>query len=179
MKGVRYPLEHTLPWPAALDRHAGYVLDVGAGVRPARHWFPRATRYVCVEPHDPYAVILEDSGFEVLRGAAPDILRNVPDMPDTVLMLDVIEHLDKTDGLLALALAQKIALRQVAVYTPWGFLAQTKDGWGLGGDYWQTHRSGWLPREFGPAWETSPYHPNGPGTSPEGFFAVWTRNNDL
>ena len=44
------------------------------------------------------------------------------------------------------------------MFTPWGFFPQSYgpdedvDRWGMGGTHWQTHRSGWLPEDFGDGW---------------------------
>jgi hypothetical protein len=78
---------------------------------------------------------------------------------DTVFALDFIEHLEKEDGLQMLREAQRVARRQVVVYTPHGFFPQTyddpekEDRWGMDGGYWQTHRSGWDMEDFGDQWE--------------------------
>ena len=83
----------------------------------------------------------------------------------------MIEHMDKPDAPRVIELAQRAATRQVVIYTPLGFMEQTTDAWGLGGDYWETHRSGWLPEELGD-WRTET-------NLPRGLYSVWepiTRN---
>ncbi len=63
---------------------------------------------------------------------------------DIVVALDLIEHLEKSDGLKLLDLMEKIAAKKVIIYTPNGFLPQ--------GDRennpWQVHLSGWEAKEF-------------------------------
>lgn len=58
---------------------------------------------------------------------------------DSVVALDLIEHLEKQDGLDLLDAMERIATKKVVVFTPNGFLSQ--------GEYdsnpWQVHRSGW------------------------------------
>ncbi len=68
-----------------------------------------------------------------------------PDAPryDLALFLDVIEHFDKPAGWAALEGIARRAKR-VLVTTPWGFRAQE-----IAGQPYETHRSGWLPWEFG------------------------------
>lgn len=58
---------------------------------------------------------------------------------DAVAALDLIEHLEKKDGLSLLATLERLARKKVVIFTPNGFLKQ--------GEYdnnpWQIHRSGW------------------------------------
>jgi hypothetical protein len=51
-----------------------------------------------------------------------------------------------------------IASKQIAIFTPWGFMPQEHpdgvDYWGLKGGDWQRHKSGWLPGDFsGEDWD--------------------------
>jgi hypothetical protein len=78
---------------------------------------------------------------------------------DSVFALDVIEHMEKEEGLQFLKEAERVARKQILVYTPLGFYPQSYedknklDRWQMGGGYWQTHRSGWNPEDFGEDWE--------------------------
>lgn len=135
------------------------VLDVGAGIRPMSWYKPR--RHICVEPHPPYAERLMAAGFEVINKTADEALDT--ETADAIYLLDVIEHMEKEDGLRIINKMLNAARTQVVIYTPFGFLEQDHDPWELGGDYWQLHRSGWLPEEF-PGWVTQRYA--------RGFFAV-------
>lgn len=150
-------------------RHGGKVLDIGAGIRPQT--VVRADESICVEPFGPYADRLEAMGCQVIRGTAIEALTERPNV-DTVVLLDVIEHMEKPEGMRVLHLAQGVA-RQVVVFTPLGFIPQTGDAWGLGGEHWQEHRSGWEPVEF-KGWiilEDGGFHVARGGA----FFAIWTR----
>ena len=55
--------------------------------------------------------------------------------------------------------AERVARRQIVVGTPQGFYPQSyedpnkPDRWGMGGGYWQTHRSGWDFEDFGDRWD--------------------------
>lgn len=63
---------------------------------------------------------------------------------DTVLCLEVIEHLSKRDGLSLIKNLENLALRQVIISTPVGFhIIEMYDG-----TPYQVHRSGWNPHEF-------------------------------
>lgn len=141
---------HTLiPDLRGLAQHIGnpeIVLDVGAGLRPAT--WANAKRHICIEPCPVYAEALRAHGYEVIEQNAVDGLTGTT--ADLVLMLDVIEHMERDDGSRAVVAALAAAPR-VIVYTPNGFLEQTEDAWGAGQHSWQRHRSGWTPEDF-PGW---------------------------
>jgi hypothetical protein len=67
---------------------------------------------------------------------------------DLVLMLDIIEHLEKDESLALLETAARLAKVAVIIETPEGFVPQNIDIWGHGGDEWQTHRCGWEKAEL-------------------------------
>jgi predicted TPR repeat methyltransferase len=67
---------------------------------------------------------------------------------DLVLMLDIIEHLEKDESLALIETASRIAKVAVIVETPEGYIPQNIDIWGHGGDEWQTHRCGWEKAEL-------------------------------
>ena len=160
-------LPHTLAPPPGL-RHCRTVLDIGAGVRPMQ-WYT-AERHVCLEPFPPYCQVLAAAGYTVIESPAPDgleVMRLLGREYEAVYLLDVIEHIGKDSGRRTLELAQQLAMVQVVVYTPDGFKEQAQDVWGYGGDYWQTHRSGWAEADF-PGWRV--FRP-----SPGALFAVWDR----
>jgi len=167
-------VKHTLPPPPGLIE-CDSVLDIGAGIRPMQWYTPK--EHICAEPFRPYVEILRAAGYVVFMQTAQQFLNDVnfagcypvqgwAEMPDAVYLLDVLEHMHKVDGMDVIELAQKCAKKQVVIFTPKGFTEQTEDVWNLGGEYWQTHRSGWLPGEF-PGWAISFFD--------EGFFAVWSK----
>jgi hypothetical protein len=155
---------HDLPRPPGLIE-CEVVLDVGAGIRPM-NWFEPA-EHICIEPFAPYAERLEAAGYTVLRATALQAMRAIEGRVEAVYLLDVIEHMDKEDGRLVIKLAKAVGARQIVVHTPHGFQPQTGDAWGLGGDFWQEHRSGWTPDDF-PGWAIH-LHP-----VDNSFTAVWT-----
>ena len=138
------------------------VLDIGPGIHPQDMVEPCV--HICVEPHPPYTERLRetvggDPRFVFLNATWENALRLLPDNSvDTVFALDVIEHLEKADGLELLREAERVARRQIVIFTPLGFNPQSyedddrPDRWGMDGGNWQTHRSGWLPEEFGDEW---------------------------
>jgi len=143
-------------------RPANIVLDVGPGIRPQKHVIPLI--HICVEPFTPYIERIregagDDPRFVYLNSTWRNGLKALPDKSvDSVFALDVIEHLEKEDGLELLREARRVARRQVMIFTPLGYMAQDydtpekKDRWGMDGGFWQTHRSGWEPRDFDEDW---------------------------
>jgi predicted TPR repeat methyltransferase len=63
---------------------------------------------------------------------------------DCVLAVDLIEHLDKPDGVRLLEAMERVARRKVIVFTPNGFVPQD----GYDENPHQAHRSGWTPDEM-------------------------------
>lgn len=143
------------------------VLDIGAGLRPMG-WYKPA-QHICVEPFLPYAALLRTAGYTVIQLSALAALymQSLPQV-DAIYMLDVIEHMDRLEGEAVLQAAQDLKPKQIIVATPVGFLKQEGDAWGLGGEYWQRHRSGWVPEDF-PGWTISRYDN---GTKQQGFVAI-------
>lgn len=155
-----------LPRPEGLIE-ADTVLDIGAGIQPMGWYKPRV--HMCIEPHRPYAERLWAAGYDAICDHALHALRFVsPGYYDAVYLLDVIEHLERGNGEALLRAVRDLEPKQVVVATPEGFLPQEGDVWGLGGEEWQKHRSGWMPADF-PGWAIS-YYDN--GTSQRGFMAV-------
>lgn len=157
-------VEHTLPKPPGLIEPEWYA-DIGCGIRPV-NWWPDA-QAVLVEPYAGYCDVLRQSGHKPVNLIALNYLEASSDgFVPAIYLLDVIEHMHRPEGERVIELAQRKAERQVVIYTPKGFLEQEGDAWGLGGEHWQKHRSGWLPGDF-PGWQVTMHG--------KGFFAVWTR----
>jgi hypothetical protein len=144
-------------------RDVDVVLDLGPGISPQ----PYLTRclHICVDAHRPYLerVARERAGdprYVLLNATWDQAIGMFPDKSvDSVFALDFIEHLDKQDGLRMLREAERVARQQIVVFTPHGFFPQSYDDpgkpdrWGMDGGYWQTHRSGWAPDDFGDDWD--------------------------
>lgn len=62
---------------------------------------------------------------------------------DTVIALDVIEHLTKKDGKILLRNMEKIAKKKIIIFTPNGFVPQQKHA-----DDLEEHLSGWKAHEM-------------------------------
>jgi SAM-dependent methyltransferase len=63
---------------------------------------------------------------------------------DCVLSTDLIEHLEKSDGILLLEKMEKIASHKIVIFTPNGFLPQRE----YYNNPFQVHKSGWTPKEM-------------------------------
>ena len=139
------------------------VLDIGCGIRPQGYICPLV--HICCEPFEEYCEVLTnqvrqktDSHFIILRAGWEEAIKFfTPKSVDTVFLLDVIEHLDKQEGLELLRLTELIARRQIVIFTPLGYMPQKHpdgiDAWGLNGGEWQEHKSGWLPEDFNQSWD--------------------------
>lgn len=138
------------------------VLDIGCGIRPQTFFTPKV--HICVEPFNQYREIIKPlfpnrSYFMFLRQDALSSMQALDDNSvDTIFMIDLIEHLEKKDGLLLLKEADRVARKQIIVFTPLGFYPmhfdrnKEKDAWGLDGTDVQEHKSGWLPEDFDSSW---------------------------
>ena len=139
------------------------VLDIGCGIMPQKLIQPRV--HICFEPFRQYVDYLQekvknefDRTYVIVNGDWNDaVTKLAPKSVDTVILIDVIEHLKKEDGRRLLSASEKIARRQIAIFTPLGFVPQDhgngKDAWGLDGGGWQKHLSGWRPeKDFNSDW---------------------------
>ena len=146
-------------------RTVDVVLDIGCGIMPQNYILPKV--HICCEPFDEYVSHLQnktllpekkDRHYQILNMGWDDVVKFFPPQSvDTIFLVDVIEHLDKDVGEKLLLATQKIARKQVVVFTPLGFMPQHhddgKDAWGLNGANWQEHKSGWMPEDFvGDGW---------------------------
>jgi Methyltransferase domain len=148
---------------AARMQDVDVVLDLGPGICPQDYVKPYV--HICVDAHRPYLERLkresaDDPRYVLMNAPWDQVIGILPDKSvDTVFALDFIEHLEKADGLRMLREAERVARVQIVVYTPLGFYPQSYDDphkpdrWGMDGGYWQTHRSGWVPEDFGEAWD--------------------------
>jgi hypothetical protein len=63
---------------------------------------------------------------------------------DVVIALELIEHLEKDEGLNLLNILEEIANKQIILSTPVGWQPQSE----YDGNRWQKHKSKWIPKEF-------------------------------
>lgn len=148
------------------------LIDVGPGIRPFDRF--EAKTHLCIEPHWEYIEVLTQKNYPIIADIAYNALPSLRNF-ETILFLDVIEHMDKTEGIKCLEYAKATAMFQIVVFTPLGFVKQERikdepDDWGYQGWEWQTHLSGWMPGEF-EGWEITVdknYHGDHGA-----FLAIW------
>ncbi|SFJ69308.1 hypothetical protein SAMN02799624_05527 [Paenibacillus sp. UNC496MF] len=127
------------------------LLDVGSGPCLILDDLPYA-HIVAMDVHRPYLLNRATTSAHILPLNADARLMEqffIPKTFSAVSFMDSIEHFGKHDALKMLRDAELIAKKQVIVFTPRGFFPQANmDHYGLNGEEFQTHRSGWEPEEF-------------------------------
>lgn len=137
------------------------VLDIGCGLEPQR--FFKADRHICCEPCPAYADVLTSKLkhkdiHQYIQTTAQGIVNVMPPKSvDSVFLLDVIEHLTKTDGANVIIKLEQIARKQIILRIPLGLCPNDyhgeKDCWGYYENGWQKHRSTWWPENFDSSWK--------------------------
>ncbi len=139
------------------------VLDIGCGIVPQQYILPKV--HICCEPFGEYVKVLQkkveeidDRFMVVIQADWETACKLFPEKSvDTVLLVDVLEHLEKNDGQRLIKLTERIARKQIAIFTPLGFFPQSHpngvDAWGLNGGVQQEHKSGWYPEDFNDTWD--------------------------
>jgi|GEM_PF-7011818 len=160
------------------------VLDIGCGIGDYLKYTNANQRVVAIEPHQPY--------IEKARAVAPwaefvnanalDYFANSTAQFDCVLMIDVIEHLEEPDARKLVAKARQATRRMLFAQIPIGDHKQDQDMWGLGGEFWQTHRSVWdeakvagLGFTFRQIWQDW-YDWDDAGKSRDTSIAIWSEH---
>jgi hypothetical protein len=145
---------------AKLLHDSNIVLDIGSGIRPQEFIIPK--NHICAEPYEEYSDLLilkrediqkDGRNLFVLKMTWHEVTKYFTEKSvDTIFLIDVIEHIEKREATELLKKSLKIASKQIAIFTPWGFMPQEHpdgiDYWGLKGGDWQRHKSGWLPEDF-------------------------------
>ena len=125
------------------------ILDVACGLSFKSKYIPAQVR-VGVDIYDEYFKHIEiDVPYAVVKydvRKLKDIF--VPKSFDLVIALDIIEHLEKEESLELIRQCEEIAKLGVVLETPKGYIPQNLDIQGHGGHEWQTHRSGWEPKDL-------------------------------
>jgi hypothetical protein len=126
------------------------VLDVGCGVGTTLKDFCCPIK-IGVDAHRPYLEhTLPDEQFIKIHFKAERLNEIfLSKSLDSVTLIDVIEHFEKEVAFNVLRQAEEIAAKKVIVFTPRGFFQQLDvDHYGLGGEKYQKHRSGWEVNDF-------------------------------
>lgn len=122
------------------------VLEVGCGKSPNMKWLG-IQNSTGIDGYAPYLeeARRENLHAELVLGDARELERYFkPGQFDTVVALDLIEHLTKEDGLRMMRSMETIASRKVVFFTPSGFLPQHS----YENNDLQEHLSGWEAEEM-------------------------------
>jgi hypothetical protein len=151
------------------------VIDIGPGIRPCPIF--DGCEYICIEPCVEYVEHLRawkpaNIAVDVVRADA-SFLEFYARTSTTVLMLDVIEHLERKAGERVLRIVEEFD--HAVVFTPLGWEPQSgesPDAWGLHGGHWQKHRSAWKPEDFNRGWSIYSWPQWSPSKSVGAILAV-------
>lgn len=139
------------------------VLDIWCWINPQKYIKPVV--HICAEPYEQYANYLLQKiwnkwkFFVILKQKWDEVIKTIPiNWVDTVITLDVIEHLEKDEWLGILEKTIPLARKQVIIFTPYWFLPQEvpegmKDAWWLDWSEWQKHKSWWTEKDFDKNWD--------------------------
>jgi predicted TPR repeat methyltransferase len=124
------------------------LLDIGCGFdSPIKRFSHRLERTVGIDVFAPYiarsraaAIHSEYHETDALAAASKFGARAF----DCVVAVDLIEHLEKPQGIRLLEVMERMARCKVIVFTPNGFVAQA----GYDDNPYQAHRSGWSVNEM-------------------------------
>ena len=134
-----------------LDKESRTILDVGCGKGIPMKYLNRKHQFETtgIDGFSPYLVeAWENHTHDVyvnwdIRDLG-ELYGKVPHFFDTVICLEVIEHLTKSEGIQLLIDLELAAKWQVIISTPLGHYEQHD----LDGNSYQEHQSEWTPREF-------------------------------
>jgi cyclopropane fatty-acyl-phospholipid synthase-like methyltransferase len=123
------------------------LLDIGCGIMPQKeNYHPKV--HICAEPFTQYVEVLQkkiakdymqDRKWIILQNDFNQVLDTIPDNSvDTIMMIDVIEHIEKEEVKKYLTKMLKKVRQQCVILTPLGFMPQehetSVDAWGLNGN---------------------------------------------
>lgn len=139
------------------------VLDIWCWIQPQKYIKP--VIHICAEPYEQYAQYLLETiwnkkkFFIILKQKWDEVIKTIPkNWVDTIMSLDVIEHLEKEEWVEVLKNTIPLARKQIVIFTPYWFLPQEvpewmKDAWGLDWADWQKHKSWWTEKDFDENWD--------------------------
>lgn len=125
------------------------ILDVACGLSLRSQYIPASVR-VGVDIYAEYFKHIQSTvPYSVVKYDVRKLSEIFVDKSfDLVIALDIVEHLEKEEGLELIKQCEKIARKAVIIETPLGYVPQNIDILGHGGHQWQTHRSAWLLKDF-------------------------------
>lgn len=124
------------------------ILDVGCGIMDAVGG-ALGPRHMGIDGFRPYLEHCKRDAL-VMQGELPDVLLPFIDKSwDVLLLLDVVEHLEKHKALQLIGQAERLAVKRVIIFTPLGYRLQSPfDCWGLGYNGLQEHLCGFEKEEL-------------------------------
>jgi len=134
------------------------VLELGCGNNSPLQYFSKKFYSCGVDIFLPY--LKESEGRHIHKSYIFADILNLGIRPksfDCVLALDVLEHLDKEEGLKLITLMKSVARKKVIIFTPNGFLKQDP----YDNNIYHMHKSGWVCEDLKKL-----------GFSPFGFFGL-------
>lgn len=143
------PEARVAAWLAKHLRQEMCALDAGCGIGCFTTVIAERVEFVdAVDAHAPYLKIAQahtpaPNKVYFRHGELPQWLTPFPNNSwDVACCIDMLEHLEIGGAQRLLAELKRVA-KMVLIFTPEGPMPQDTDAWGLGGEYWQTHRSIW------------------------------------
>jgi hypothetical protein len=134
--------------PHLLARHLagiGSVLDLGCGPKSPISNIETGGEKVGIEAFESYVTAARASHtHDHIRHQTFSDLEVPPKSFDAVVMLDVIEHLERDEAMALIRTAESIARKKVVISSPNGFIHQHA----LDGNPLQQHLSGWTVNEM-------------------------------
>ena len=126
-------------------RNCDSVLDSGCGPNSLIQFSKNIKYSVGVEAFGPYFNEAKKRKIhsKCIKGRIQDV-KFARKSFDAVIMIEVLEHMDKKDGLEALRKASKWAKKKIIITTPNGYFPMGK----VDGNKYQEHVSGWVPKEL-------------------------------
>jgi SAM-dependent methyltransferase len=130
-----------------MDKESKNILDVGCGKGRPMAFLNRRHRFfaVGIDIFRPY--LLEAKALAAYDVLVQGDVRCFPFRShsfDTVLLIEILEHLERAEGLALIQAVEQIARRQVLITTPVGHYEQHE----YDSNPWQEHRHIWGPREL-------------------------------
>ena len=152
-EGIGQAVRPRIPFTAlntvwrCLDKEAKSILDVGCGKGRPMAFLNRQHAFfaVGIDVFRPY--LLEAEALTAYDALVQGDVRRLPFRPrsfDIVLLIEILEHLERADGLALIKVMEQIARRQVVISTPVGEHEQHE----FDSNPWQEHRHIWEPQEL-------------------------------
>lgn len=126
------------------------VLDIGCGIGETLKDFCCPIK-IGVDAHRPYLEHAKYGDQFIKLNYRAERLNELflPKSFDSITLIDVLEHFEKGVAWDVLRQVEEIAAKKVIIFTPRGFFQQLEvDHYGLGGESFQRHRSGWEVDDF-------------------------------